>query len=627
MPHATTRARRAVGAAMAVALAAGVGGVWAAAPASAPTAHAVPGECPDGTLPPPGNTNELWTDNNVSVFVGGDLRAEGSAAEIEGLVVVTGDAAFTRESGRVNVGSVGVGSNVRPSSGDEMLLVGGDLMVGPTTVLDVGALAFDDAGTTLLGGNVEVGGSASPAFPSPRYELNNGGLHAGLGAADALGVFAAWGGAMATQSAAWAAAASTPGAVSGDRVTFTGSGTAGATETFTITASQANAVSEIYFEDIAPDAAVIITVTGSGPVTMLHTYYADDGVRADDLTSPLFGAVAARTLWNLPDAGQVDIAGSSQVLGSLLVPAGSARITASANGRVYVGGDLVVDGVGNELHNYPFVLPPFECEVTPPIPPPDQGSVDVRKMLGDGAGFVPPDARFSGLVSCEVPGRLGLRLEVWTVTPAEPVRIEGLPVGSACTVAELASALPAGFAWRDPVWSVNGTPAGEPVTFVVPPPTGVPQVSLTVTNAVGVSGFVIVTSVSGGGGTDAAASAFSGKWACEVAGSVVAAGSWTTVGEGRAGPFAAPIGATCAVSQAEPPSRAGGWWREPSITPASFVVTDAAASEQIVTVRNVFEQTLPPTGSTPAWWLWVVAIAVLVAGGALAILGWRRNRR
>ena len=66
-------------------------GVLAAAPAAAAT-----GECAPGFLPGPGTPaeNDMWTDDNVAVFAGGDFVADGGAAESEGLLVAMGDATF-----------------------------------------------------------------------------------------------------------------------------------------------------------------------------------------------------------------------------------------------------------------------------------------------------------------------------------------------------------------------------------------------------------------------------------------------------------------------------------------------------------------------------------------------------
>ncbi|KJL40791.1 hypothetical protein [Microbacterium trichothecenolyticum] len=124
------------------------------------------------------------------------LRAALIAAPgVEGLVIVQGDADFTKSpGGTFNVGWVGVGSGVVPTPGEVMLAVGGDLSVGAGTVLDVGANARD-ASDELLGGNVDVGGITTPDYETDgsRYRLNNGALQQELGAA-ATAPWSTWGG-------------------------------------------------------------------------------------------------------------------------------------------------------------------------------------------------------------------------------------------------------------------------------------------------------------------------------------------------------------------------------------------------------------------------------------------------
>lgn len=581
-----------------------------AIPPAVQRAAAEIGECPEGTIPGPGNSNPVWTDQNVAIYAGADFQVRQAAAEAEGLVVVGGDASFDKATGgRFNVGWVGVGSAVVPEPGSTMLAVGGDVSVGATTVLDVGANAFD--GGQLLGGDVQIGGVSIPDYEATgaRYELNNGTLTQGLGP-DAIARWSSWGSEIATESANFAALPPTGTPAVGIPLTFTGDGTS-ATQVFEIGAVTLSGSPEIEFVNIPDGAAVIINVTG-GPVTWAPNYFAEEGVRADDPASPLFGVLSARTMWNFVDATSVHIAGSSQVLGSILVPHANPdpsqptlRVTASTNGRLYTNGTILMDGVGNEHHNYPWVDAPFEC--IPVISPEEPGSITVSKVLSpEDAALLPPDTTFPGLVTCALEDGGQLIVE-WEVAPGETTQVEGLPVGAPCVITETigltyrARVLPLGRtldvtglnAWQDPVWTLNGDPAPAPVEFVVPSSSDETQLAFVVTNSLAVGAFTIQKTVDN---PDEVAfdDGFSGTWQCtltQAGADVIDSGTWTlTAGEVSA-PIEAPVGAWCVVAETPLESPPGGSWSPAVIAPAEVRITTQSAQTPIeVTVTNTLAQ-------------------------------------
>lgn len=573
---------------------AAAGAAVVAAPAAAPAATAAIGQCPPGFLPGPGNTNPPFTDNNVAVYAGGDFLADGSAAESEGLNVIMGDATYAKSGGgRFNVGTVGVGSNVTPTPGTVMLAVGGALTVGSGTVLDVGAGASDGGG--LAGGSVDVGGATGPAYPDPAaYELNNGTMSEGLGAA-AVADWSGFGASLAAASASWRTLADTGTATaSGARVDFAGDGTS-TRQVFTLTAAQLDGKSEFFFTGIpsTTDTTVIINVTGAGPLAINATYFANDGVRADDLGGTLFGQVSQRTMWNFADATAVSFGGASQFLGSVAAPVGSYDITASMNGRVYAGGDIHMHGSGNELHNYPWNDQPFDC--VPEVAP--TGSITLQKMLADGTEeFLPTDdegrlPKFSGRLVCSLqPG--GIAVEEWTLRPPATITIDGLPIGASCVITEDTDAtaqdldgredVPLGLAWEEPSWTLNGEPVAAPVTFTVPDPDGEQRVALTVTNALSFGAFQVVKSVSNPAGL-AFDDAFAGDWTCTAAGAEIASGRWQASSTAPDVITGIPVGATCVVTEDAPAAVDGAQWSS-RIDPEGGVVVTAASEESPVTV-------------------------------------------
>lgn len=567
-------------------------------------ASAAVGDCPPGFLPGPGSGNPVWTDNNVAVYAGGDFLATASAAEVEGLLVVGGDADFDKTStGTFNVGWVGVGSGVSPSPGSVMLAVGGTLTVGAATILDVGANAVDPGGDGD-GGAVTVGGLTDPDYVTDgsRYRLNGGVLAQDLGAA-ALTEWAAWPALLSQQSADFAALPATGTVSAGATLTLTGDGSSDP-QVFSVDAATLAANPAITFAGLADDVPVIVNVTG-GPITWSPNYFADESGRVDVLTSPRFGIVAARTLWNFVDATSVHLDGTSQVLGSILVPNANPdpaqptlRVTASTNGRLLTNGSLVMDGVGNEHHNYPWLLPPFEC--IPVDPGPQSGSVTILKLLDPGdQALIPADATFHGHVYCAATPTTGAVIAEWQTTPGTAAVVDDLPVGAACVVEEAVGvtarliAQPRGrstdvgrtFAWADPVWNPS------PPTFVVPAP-GDPdaQVSFTVTNALASGSFVIRKTVRG---AIPLGLEFTGTWACELpVGTPVMSGVWALEAGEVTDPIEPPVGATCSVTENTPPPVTGGTWQPPTITGSPAVITSGSATTPIeIEVLNALTPT------------------------------------
>ncbi|WP_374315128.1 choice-of-anchor A family protein [Microbacterium sp.] len=582
------------------------GAALVAAPSAVEPAAAAIGECPDGTIPGPGNTNPVWTDQHVAIYAGADFQVRQAAAEAEGLVVVGGDASFDKSvGGRFNVGWVGVGSAVVPLPGSTMLAVGGDVSVGATTVLDVGANAFD--GGQLLGGDVAIGGQSIPDYElsGANYELNNGTLTQGMGPA-AIAPWSTWGSEIAAESADFDALPTTGTVSLGALLTFTGDG-ASATQVFDISAGTLADNAAIGFAGIPDGAAVIINVTGGLP-TWAPNYFAEDGVRADDPASPLFGVVAARTMWNFVDATSVHIAGSSQVLGSILVPGANPdasqptlRVTASTNGRLYTNGTILMDGVGNEHHNYPWVSAPFEC--IPVISPEEPGSITVSKVLPpEDAALLPPGTTFHGLVTCEVDGGAELILE-WEVAAGETTQVDGLPVGASCVITEtvgptyrarvLAASLsfdPTSLAaWQTPTWTLNGEDVDAPVDFVVPAASDEIQLAFTVTNALATGSFTIQKIIDNPDEVEFT-DGFTGTWQCTTTqggDDVLDSGTWDlTAGETTA-PIEAPVGAWCTIAEISPTAPPGGAWSTPVIAPGQVQISAESAQTPIaVTVTN-----------------------------------------
>ncbi|WP_372664807.1 choice-of-anchor A family protein [Amycolatopsis kentuckyensis] len=300
----------------------------------------VPGTCP-AVHPPVGNGPFAGRDNGVNLFVGGDLRVTGSAAEAEGRVVVGGGFTLRKTSGSsiYNVGVAGVGSRVPPPDGADYLTVGKDLTVAEGQRLDA---VGDSAGGVVRHAGSVTGTVIGKLVHDPA----------------ALEPYAGLRGRLKAASECYARAETTGTAKNqGYQTLFTGDGKA-KLQVFTIDqdiAGPGGAAQGIAFAGIPEGATVLVNLTGR--VRTITTY---SGTLDD--RDPL-NRLRPRLLWNFPDASTAALTGSGMFQGSVLVgnPAGTTTVTLpGTNGRFFTAGDLVHGsgtgpGSGQEFHAYPFV--------------------------------------------------------------------------------------------------------------------------------------------------------------------------------------------------------------------------------------------------------------------------------
>jgi choice-of-anchor A domain-containing protein len=336
--------------------------------------------CPaSGEVPGIGH-NPKFTDGNVALFAGGNYTVDGGSAEAEGLLVVKGDATFAKQSGGTfNVGRVGAGSGILPDSGDVMLAVGGDLSIARGTTVDVGH------GLTAgprYGGSVHVGKEIDEKGD---LETNGGERKSGTGVKEALSPYDTFDRTIGDESSSLGSLKPTGTTVrQGGAVTFRSTGASkGNLQVFEISAAELDGASTFFFEAVPDGASVVVNVTGSHPVSISPMSVGFNGDRADTYDSPVFGEAASRILYNFEGSTSLTLGGGGNFMGSLLAPEASADLTASTNGRVYIGGDVKTHGSGNETHNYPWAgSPAFKCKPapsqpekpTPPVPTTPGGS-------------------------------------------------------------------------------------------------------------------------------------------------------------------------------------------------------------------------------------------------------------
>ncbi|MFJ5877132.1 choice-of-anchor A family protein [Streptomyces sp. NPDC093088] len=357
----TGRAGTRLSGAVAVALVLGLTGAGDALAAPREPAPGTARTCPAPGQEPGIGHEPRFLDANVALYAGGDYTADGGTAEAEGLLVIGGNATFAKASGGTfNVGRVGAGSGILPDSGAVMLSVGGNLTITRGTRVDVGH------GLTAgprYGGAVRVGGKIDDKGD---LETNGGSRASDLGARAALAPYDAFGETIRSESASLGALKPTGTSErSGDTVSFKGGGS-GSPQVFEIAAGKLDGASSFDFRSIPDGAPVVVNVTGDRAVGISPLSVGFNGDRVDAYGSARFGEAASRILYNFEASPSLTLGGGGNFMGSILAPAASADLTASTNGRVYVGGDLRTHGSGNETHNYPWNgSSTFSCKPTP----------------------------------------------------------------------------------------------------------------------------------------------------------------------------------------------------------------------------------------------------------------------
>ncbi|MFI5619117.1 SpaA isopeptide-forming pilin-related protein [Streptomyces sp. NPDC051567] len=327
----------------------------------------IPGTCPD---PFPeisvGNTPK-GIDQAVNVFVGGNFLVRERAAEAEGKVVVLGN--FDQDksvggSSAYNIGIVGAGSLVQPPVGSDFLTTGGNVNIAADERLLAEGGVVRYAGTAPGAGQVTGTLTHDPAAAVP-FE----GLRDQLSAA----------------SKCYARVDGQPRPATGTAVnsfgttTFTGDNTS-ALQVFNVDfnlVGNTGGMIGIRFEQIPANATVLVNVLGT--TRTINTF---SGTIVDS-QDPFFNKYRSQLLWNFPDATTVNLNGSGQFQGSVLVGEEASQTTVTLpgmNGRFFTTGTLTHTGIpggggGQEFHAYPFNGDLPDC-ATPPV----TGNVTVVKQ-------------------------------------------------------------------------------------------------------------------------------------------------------------------------------------------------------------------------------------------------------
>ncbi|WP_266657652.1 choice-of-anchor A family protein [Streptomyces sp. NBC_00237] len=323
-----------------------------AAPLPGGLGPCVPGQCPD-PFPPINNGAIAGYDNGISVFAGGDFRVRGKAAEAEGRVVVLGafDMDKSPEGSQIyNVGVAGVGSRVAPPVGSDYLATGGPVTIGAGQRLlaEDGVVRHAGPATGTIVGTSTLDPAAVTPYVGLRKELS-----------DASQCYAD--GDTGTRPPTGTAVNE------GGQTVFTGDNTS-ALQVFNVDFDLASAnggQQGIEFRNIPDGATILVNVLGTNRTINTYSGSFDD----NDPLNKLRG----RLLWNFPDATNVEIKGTGQFQGSVLIgnqASESAVSVPGVNGRFFTTGNLThqssaTGGGGQEFHAYPFNGDLPDCGTAP----------------------------------------------------------------------------------------------------------------------------------------------------------------------------------------------------------------------------------------------------------------------
>jgi choice-of-anchor A domain-containing protein len=380
----------------------------------------------------------------VSVLVGGDLRVTGRAAGAEGAVVARGAATFAREEpGTYRVGTTATGSQVPPHPGSDVLVVGGDLAADPGTPLAV---------APGLDGDVAVGGAVADGTV-----LDQGAGTLDRDVADVLAPYDALLSDLGAKSGSYAGRPATGTVdVTDTAVTLTGDGTSDP-QVFAVDGASLAGVDgtgrSLQVLGVPDGAGVVVNLTGPEVRLDVDSLLAPGGGPVDPGADGYFAELATHLLWNVPSAATVDVGGTGQLPGSLLVGSSPSTTTLAGpgtNGRVWVAGDLVHAGAG-ELHAYPYLRDP-DLTCGPEVK--HLGTLTLDVVVKDPSGLVDPDRFYGGTVACVLDGENVTPGDgTWQLRAQAKDRVlsDRVPVGATCVVDEQLKVGPApGWDWMAP---------------------------------------------------------------------------------------------------------------------------------------------------------------------------------
>jgi len=280
---------------------------------------------------------------NANVYVGGNYVLGNGVAEVEGRLVVAGNATFSPTNSSLFLGTA-VGSWILPSPGSDFLQVGGTTDVTRNSISL--ASEFGDQGGFAVSRDCTTGSIE-------RFIPHSDGPPARTSASP-LGSFTEYKDELPAVSSTLGAVPSTHSVTEGSR--FGTPSTVFRVPTLTTSPAvfrvDASVLSTAIEFDIPATQAVVINVLNTGTVTVANPSLfdlsqVDHNNLSTQVDSPNVGHLAGNMLWNFPNAQPLALTGTAQFRGSVVMgsPESTTRIGPHTNGRLFVAGDLSFDGL------------------------------------------------------------------------------------------------------------------------------------------------------------------------------------------------------------------------------------------------------------------------------------------
>lgn len=524
------------------------------------------------------------TDTEVGMYIDGDFSTGTGASEMEGKFVIGGSASYL-SGAYFNLGVVGAGSQVTPGPLTDMLITGGNVVVGPPA-------NFLDVGTTI-GGNIVAGGTVTGGTAVPTAYVSTSGGSVTENVAAPLAPYASIPTAYQALSTTLDALADT-GTVASDsgNVYFDGNGT-DSRQVFTVAGTVLGAIGatkSMVFTNIPTDAVVIINVTGTTAVVSANVFSFSTTSTPGSPINPMaaepdrvFSHFTQSVMWNFPAATTVTLGDQDQLLGSILVPTASSslQLYTSTNGRIYVNGDVRLGGgsqSGLEIHNYPFR---DTCAVT-------TGSLAITKSLSDPTDVVSDSRLFTGTYECVDSTPTVVASGTWSVLAGASQTVNGIPTGATCTITEDTLSAPPSATDTSYVWSA---PSYSPSSQVIGAGT---TVTLTATNSFtrSTGSLAITKSLTDPDSVVASGRTFTGTYECTPLSGSAITGTWSVAAGATQTVGSIPTGSTCSIVEdtlttAPSASDPSYTWGAPTYTPSTVTTTGGTVT---ITATNTVTQ-------------------------------------
>lgn len=302
-------------------------------------------------------------DNSVSLLVGGTFNCK-SGTGFEGRAVFLGDMTL-ETTGCSKLVATPFGSLIHPAEQSTCIEVGGEVSISSN--FDNNKYIMNEYGNTVKGchlmykGGCKINGGACP---NNITKLNEQFIHTtGDFKHDAALNLTLWQTELTRLSQKTAFWKTLPGngvvETSNGVMTFKAGPDSNPVQIFRLRLPLDDSIVSVVFNKELISKTILIVVNGAGNFNVpTFCYHPTDANPGD---APICGrdtfppSLVSSTAWVFPTRGTIKMKGLAEFQGSIVIPNGDLIFKASGHsGRMLVGGDVTLNGVATELHNYEF---------------------------------------------------------------------------------------------------------------------------------------------------------------------------------------------------------------------------------------------------------------------------------